>query len=117
MAHSILMTGLERRRRWSEEERRQILAEAFAPGAVASAVARRYEVSSGLLYTWRRQAGRGEFGPKFLRALVSKDRPTSASAKPLCEPAIVVDLTGGVRVSISASASDQLIAATLRGLR
>ncbi|MDE3812316.1 transposase [Sinorhizobium meliloti] len=33
------------------EDRAQILAEAFAPGAVVSEVARRFEVSTGLIYT------------------------------------------------------------------
>ncbi|WP_432654038.1 transposase [Sinorhizobium fredii] len=51
-----MLTGPERRRRWSLEDRAQILAEAFAPGAVVSEVARRFEVSTGLIYTWRRQA-------------------------------------------------------------
>ena len=40
-----LITGTERRRRWSDEERAQILAESFAPGANISAVARRHGVS------------------------------------------------------------------------
>ncbi|MDX0489729.1 transposase [Sinorhizobium medicae] len=49
----MLLTGPERRRRWSLEDRAQILAEAFAPGAVVSEVERRFEVSTGLIYTWR----------------------------------------------------------------
>jgi transposase len=116
MAHSILLTGPDRRRSWSEEERREILAEAFAPGAIVTAVARRREVSSGLIYTWRRNAQR-ESGAPFLRALVNDDQPPADPPKPVSAPAIVVDLPGGARVSIGASASADLIAATLRGLR
>jgi transposase len=116
MAHSILLTGPDRRRSWSEDERREILAEAFAPGAIVAAVARRREVSTGLIYTWRRNAIR-ESGAPFLRALVTDDRPTADNSKPQLAPVIVVDLPGGVRVSISASASADLIAATLQGLR
>lgn len=44
----------ERRRRWSDEERAHILTEAMAPGAVVAHVARRWGVSTGQLYTWRR---------------------------------------------------------------
>ncbi len=91
VAHSILLTGPDRRRSWSEAERRAILTEAFAPGAIVAAVARRYEVSSGLLYTWRRNAKR-ESGAQFLRALVTDDQPIAEKPKPLSEPAIVVDL-------------------------
>ena len=51
-----LISGTERRRRWSDEERAQILAESFEPGANISAVARRHGVSGGLLHCWRKQA-------------------------------------------------------------
>ena len=116
MSHSILLTGPDRRRSWSEEERREILAEAFAPGAIVAAVARRREVSTGLIYTWRRNARR-ESGTPFLRALIADDQPPAELATPSLVPAIVVDLPGRARVSISASASADLIAVTLRGLR
>ena len=42
------------RRRWSASERRTILAEADADGAVVSKVARRHGVSASLLFRWRR---------------------------------------------------------------
>ena len=116
MSHSILLTGPDRRRSWSEDERREILAEAFAPGAIVAAVARRREVSTGLIYTWRRNARRGS-GTPFLRALVADGQPPAEQPTPSLAPAIVVDLPGGARVSISASASADLIAATLRSLR
>ncbi|WP_243068967.1 transposase [Candidatus Rhodoblastus alkanivorans] len=92
------------------------MAEAFAPGAIVAAVARRREVSTGLIYTWRRNAMR-ESGAPFLRALVTHDPPPADKPTPQLAPAIVVDLPGGARVSISASACADLIAATLRGLR
>ncbi len=44
----------EPRRRWSDEERARILAEAMAPGAIASHVARRFGVSTGQFFTWRK---------------------------------------------------------------
>src|SRR5271157_2100079 len=99
MVHSILLTGPDRRRFWSEAERREILAEAFAPGAIVAAVARRREVSTGLIYTWRRNA-RCESGAPFLRALVADDQPPAEPPKPQLGPAIIVDLPGGARVSI-----------------
>lgn len=116
MVHSILLTGPDRRRSWSDAQRREILAEAFAPGAIVAAVARRHEVSTGLIYTWRRNAKR-ENGAPFLRALVTDAQPPAEQPKPLLAPVMVVDLPGGARVSISASASADLIVATLRGLR
>ena len=49
-----VVTRGEPRRRWSDEERARILAEAMAPGAIASHVARRFGVSTGQFYTWRK---------------------------------------------------------------
>jgi transposase len=49
-----VVTRGEPRRRWSEEDRARILAEAMAPGAIASHVARRFGVSTGQFYTWRK---------------------------------------------------------------
>ena len=49
-----VVTRGEPRRRWSDDERARILAEAMAPGAIASHVARRFGVSTGQFYTWRK---------------------------------------------------------------
>lgn len=53
MAQAILLTGRERRRRWSSGDRVEILDAAFAPGANVSEVARRFDVSTGLIYSKR----------------------------------------------------------------
>ncbi len=45
----------ERRRRWSADKKSQIVRETLRPGAVASVVARRHGIGTGLLYTWRKQ--------------------------------------------------------------
>src|SRR5579863_6862035 len=49
-----VITGKERRRRWSAEEKSKITAESLEPGANVSAVARRHGVSIGLLHYWRK---------------------------------------------------------------
>ena len=48
-----LITRSEPRRRWSREQKQAIAAESFQPGVTPTAVARRYDISSGLLYVWR----------------------------------------------------------------
>jgi transposase len=50
------VVGVERRRRWSKDEKARIVEETLAPGAVVSEVARRHGVAQSLLFTWRRQA-------------------------------------------------------------
>jgi transposase len=46
-----------RRRPWSDDEKRQIVAETLAPGASVSIVARRHDLNTNMLFTWRRQIG------------------------------------------------------------
>src|SRR5271165_800577 len=55
-----VLSGPERRRRWSLEEKLRILAQSVAPGSSASLVCRLHGISSGQLYTWRRQFRTGE---------------------------------------------------------
>ena len=50
--------GVERRRRWTRDEKARIVEETLAPGAVVSEVARRHGVAQSLLFTWRRLARR-----------------------------------------------------------
>ena len=58
-----IITGVERRRRWRDEDKLRIVAEAEAPGAVFALVARRHEISRGQLWKWRGQVRRGELVP------------------------------------------------------
>jgi len=57
MSRIEVLTGIERRRRWSAEEKRRLVSAAFAPGAVVSEVARRAEIHPNQLYRWRQDLG------------------------------------------------------------
>ncbi len=122
MGQITVFSGPERRRRWSGEERLDILNEAFAPGACVADVARRRDVSTALLYTWRRKLrdARAEpepddlAAPGFAEAVMIED---AEAAHPVLEPAIIVDLARGKRISIYAAASPALITAALKALR
>ena len=59
-----IITGKERRRRWSVEEKRRLVAEAFEPGAVVAHVARRNDAAENCLYTWRKQLVGGLAGQR-----------------------------------------------------
>ena len=58
-----IITGKERRRRWSIEEKLRIVAEAEEPGARITEVAARNEVYPSLLFNWRRQVREGRLVP------------------------------------------------------
>ena len=49
-----VITSVQRRRRWSPEEKRTILEEAEQPGNSLSAVARKYGVNPNQLFHWRK---------------------------------------------------------------
>jgi transposase len=50
-----VITRGERRRTWTPEQKREIVAESLGPEMTPTEVARKYAISSGLLYTWRHQ--------------------------------------------------------------
>lgn len=59
-----IITGVERRRRWSVAEKLRIVVETEQPDAGIAEVARRYEISRGLLWNWRSQVRRGVLRPE-----------------------------------------------------
>ena len=122
MGQITVFSGPERRRRWSDEERLEILNEAFAPGACVAEVARRRDVSTALVYTWRRKL-RDVYtepepddlpAPGFAAAVMIEDAEGPHAG---AQPAIVIDLARGKRISIFASASPALVASALKALR
>lgn len=125
MGQVTVISGPERRRRWSEEERLRILSEAFAPGACVAEVCRRHDISSALIYTWRRklldaEAARDGDAPEalptpvFAEAVLDEDAPAARAAE---HPAMIIDLPRGKRLSIYPAASPALVAAALKAFR
>ena len=50
-----VITRGERRRTWTLEQKRDIVAESLGPELTPSEVARKYGIGTGQLYTWRRE--------------------------------------------------------------
>jgi len=94
MGQITVFSGPERRRRWSEDERLEILAETFSTGACVAQVARRHDVSTGLIYTWRRKLYQPVAEPGFAEAVVVDKGGAERRIDP---PAIIVELARGSR--------------------
>jgi transposase len=62
-----VITGRDRRRRWSTEEKLRIVTETQEPGIGVRAVAARHGICESLVFTWRRQVRDG--------VLVASDMP------------------------------------------
>jgi transposase len=90
-----LLGRVERRRRFSVEQKLAILTEATRPGASLSAVARRHGLLPAQVYKWRRLAELGVIGvpgaselPSFVAVEIAKDVP--ALPAPVAEANLAV---------------------------
>ncbi len=134
-----VITRGERRRRWSVEQKREIAAESLEPGISPITVARRYGISSGLRYTWRRHLLEGSLGTasrpgaKFARvevmAMPAQPVPAPSSLPlPLPQPApapnsvnhpdriIEIALPSGVSVRVDAQVDSGALRRVLAAL-
>jgi len=90
-----VITGVGRRRRWTDEEKARMVAESLDPGTTASAVARRYGLHVSQLFTWRQQLQRSAAssvaavgGPAFVPVLMAEDSPAPTEAASRMEIAL-----------------------------
>jgi len=101
-----VLSGPERRRRWSVEEKARIVAESLAPNAVASAVARRHGVHPNQLYAWRRElrpasAVSMAVVPDFVPVLLAAEAERSGSAAvEICLAGAMVRVAPGVDLGL-----------------
>ena len=98
-----VLTGPERRRRWSVEEKLRILAQSVAPGSSASLACRLHGISSGQLYTWRRQFRTGEltgFAPVLVAPPPADELPAAAAPIDLVPPVCAVEQTAGGLIEV-----------------
>jgi transposase len=105
-----IITGVERRRHWRTEDKLRIVAEAERPGARFTEVARRHEVSRGLLWQWRDQVRRGvlvaEPTSMFVPVRVAADLPAPvpdapSAAAPVSIPGKATCSAGDGRIEIA----------------
>jgi transposase len=106
-----VLSGPERRRRWSADQKRAIVAEAFAPGSSVSEVARRVDVVGGQIYRWRHELRRA--APGFAEVVVSSEPSERLAAG---APVLEIELGRDVRVRIAATAPKELASAVIKAL-
>ena len=115
-----IILGKERRR-WSDEDKRRIVAETFAPGTTSMEVARRHQISTGMLFTWRKRL-RAELGFPVTPSAPVRFAPVAIIGAPAelsgHEPRamIEVDVGGAARVWITGDARADLVVVVLKAL-
>jgi transposase len=130
-----VITGVERRRKWSAQEKAAIVAESLAEGAVVSEVARRHGLSPQQVFGWRarlRDAMKGASSssdptPAFVPAIVDNE-PLSPTAPALpaavvamggagVDPAPIEIALGGVIVRVRGEVDPRALTTVLKALR
>ena len=111
------------RRTWTVEQKLAMLRDAFGPSGSVRAAMERHEVTSGLLYTWRRRAMSGQLGaprpalPAFAEVQVTESvipaLPTPAASPTSASGTIAIVLPSGVRVSVDAAVDAEALARVL----
>jgi transposase len=130
-----VITGVERRRKWSAQEKAAIVAESLAEGAVVSEVARRHGLSPQQVFGWRarlREAMKGaapscDATPAFVPAMVEDEPPSSAAptlpavvamgAAAAVDPAPIEIALGGVIVRVRGEVDPRALTMVLKALR
>lgn len=94
--------GRRRNRSWPEALKREIVAASFEPGASASRVARRYDVNTNQLFSWRRlyrDGLLGSGGPALVPVTVATTPAAGGIASGATET-IEIEVPGGYRVRV-----------------
>ena len=109
--------GVERRRRWTMEEKVRILAEVGMAGATVADVARRHDISRQNIYQWRRDVRKSGLmaaeAPHFLAVEVAQeesegDHVTGADVR------VEIGLRNGRILRLPGDAPDSVVARMIR---
>ncbi len=123
-----VLSGPERRRRWSTEEKLRVLAQSVAPGSSPSLTCRLHGISSGQLYTWRKQFRTGELtgfipvavGAEPVAQLPPPEKiieaPLVSSTAPRGDGLIEVELPSGVKLRLMGDIDEAALRRVLSAL-
>ena len=119
----VAARAVRSRRRWSETEKRRLVALTYQAGMSVAQIARLHGLNDNLLFNWRRQLGRvAELpapgsGPAVNFAVVDvvaeagRREPASGAGR------IEIELPGGARVRVDAAVSETALVRVLSALK
>ena len=82
----IEVLGTERRRRWSVQDKLQIVEETLQPGVTVTEVARRHGLAPSVVFTWRRLAREGRLGDSGPTLMPVEITPVPVQTPPVASP-------------------------------
>ena len=110
MAQIEVISGVDRRRRWTLDDKKMHVAGAFAPGVVVKTYARQHDVPTSALYIWRIQL-RGE-DSGFTPVVVKTGEVVTCANQGVIE----VALGNGAQLRIPSSVPAELAASVVKAL-
>jgi transposase len=124
---ATVLSGPERRRRWTRAEKLRLIEETLAPEATVAEVARRYDVHPNLLHSWRRQAQQGVLtggagaspapadATDFAAVAIEPPVPSlPASGRTAAGSMIEIEFAAGVRMRITGPVESSTVLALIR---
>ena len=119
-----VITGVDRRRAWSDKEKQAIIAESSQDGVVISDVARRYGLRPQQLFNWRNEFRKREARlmcggtPVFTPVMIADERPATAPAEaPVSDAPLIEIVLGVVTVRTRGSVDAKALTAVLRAVK
>jgi transposase len=119
-----VITRVERRRRWSREEKHRLVAESARPDRTVSEVARAHGVAPNLLFAWRRQllASAVEMagaGPSFVPVRLAEEDPGSpetVTGSPAAGSRLEIRLPNGIVINVVGEVASESLRQVLTAL-
>jgi transposase len=123
MAAVEVITSVERRRRWSRDEKLRIVAQSAQPGRTTSQVARDHGILPSQLFTWRRQLlseaiASGIAGDGFVPVAITAAEASLPASSAGCggAHALEIRLPNGIVIAVSNAAEAELLRRVLAAL-
>ena len=110
-----VITSVQRRRRWSAEEKASIVQETYAPGASVSTVARQYDVNANQVFSWRkryREDARPPSAPttpQLVPVVITAELEAVAAQPSVVTEKIEIDVSGKYRVRVACGFDGQAL--------
>ena len=114
-----LVLGVERRRRWTDEDKLAILAEVGVNGWTVADVARRHDLTRQHIYQWRREMRRKGLwpqtdAPSFLAVEIAAPSAEAATEAGAAVAEITVELRNGRRLRCPCGIEDAALTRLVR---
>lgn len=110
MAQVELISGVDRQRRWTREEKQAHVARAFAPGVNVRAYTRQEDLAPSLIYKWRKELQKAAVG--FTQVVMKADDAAVCNRHDIIELAF----SNGIHLRIPSGVPPELATSVIKAL-